>query len=234
MVRDHRHSDILRSKAQVQATLDPKTSECSAKENRPAPPPDVTAYHGSYPEESWSAPGYSRLEFERTKEILVRTLPAPPGPIATMAEADARTLPQRDGSAAPVLVMGPLHHLAAVGDRLAALRDASRVVGTKPSAPITSRPPAPIARRICEPRWKPRGCGTWRCWAWRAPRGCSRISTIAGRTPRSAPTCSMSRGDSSRSPRFLVSARTSRGPDGNREDVPHPRSSPNRQGGCGG
>jgi ubiquinone/menaquinone biosynthesis C-methylase UbiE len=49
-------------------------------------------------------------------------------PIATMTVADARALPQADGSAAAVLVMGPLYHLQDAEDRQKALREARRVL----------------------------------------------------------------------------------------------------------
>ena len=49
-------------------------------------------------------------------------------PIASLSVADARRLPQEDGSAAAVLVMGPLYHLPSASDRLASLREAFRVL----------------------------------------------------------------------------------------------------------
>ena len=49
-------------------------------------------------------------------------------PVASFAAADARRLPQADGSADAVLVMGPLYHLPDAADRLAALREAHRVL----------------------------------------------------------------------------------------------------------
>jgi ubiquinone/menaquinone biosynthesis C-methylase UbiE len=49
-------------------------------------------------------------------------------PIASLSVADARRLPEEDGSAAAVLVMGPLYHLPAAADRLASLREAFRVL----------------------------------------------------------------------------------------------------------
>ncbi len=49
-------------------------------------------------------------------------------PIASFATGDARSLPQADGSAAAVLVMGPLYHLTVAADRLQALREAFRVL----------------------------------------------------------------------------------------------------------
>jgi ubiquinone/menaquinone biosynthesis C-methylase UbiE len=50
-------------------------------------------------------------------------------PIGSLSVADARRLPQADGSAAMVLVMGPLYHLPSRADRITALREASRVLG---------------------------------------------------------------------------------------------------------
>lgn len=137
------------------------------------PPREVTAYYDNYPEETRLDTGTSRLEFERTKEILARVLPKPPArildvggaagaysawlaergyethlvdfsarlvkeaarrnakrarPIASLTLADARDLPQEDGWAAGVLLMGPLYHLPAAEDRMIALREASRVL----------------------------------------------------------------------------------------------------------
>ena len=136
-------------------------------------PKEVGAYYASFPEEGRLASGSSRLEFERTKEILARVLPEAPArvvdvggaagaysawlaergyevhlvdaaprlveearrrnarlakPIASLSVGDARRLPQGDGSADAVLVMGPLYHLTAAEDRLAALREARRVL----------------------------------------------------------------------------------------------------------
>ena len=136
----------------------------------------MLAYYARFPEESRLGFGSSRLEFERTKEILTRILPRPPArlvdvggaagaysswlagrgyevhlvdvsprlveeartrsatsatPIASLSVADARRLPQKSGFAAAVLVMGPLYHLPSRTDRLAALREAYRVLGKK-------------------------------------------------------------------------------------------------------
>jgi ubiquinone/menaquinone biosynthesis C-methylase UbiE len=49
-------------------------------------------------------------------------------PIASLSVADARRLPQEDGSAAVVLVMGPLYHLPSAADRVTSLREAFRVL----------------------------------------------------------------------------------------------------------
>jgi ubiquinone/menaquinone biosynthesis C-methylase UbiE len=51
-----------------------------------------------------------------------------PRPIASLSVADARSLPQPDGSATAVLELGPLYHLPERTDRLAALREAFRVL----------------------------------------------------------------------------------------------------------
>jgi ubiquinone/menaquinone biosynthesis C-methylase UbiE len=137
------------------------------------PPPEVLSYYATFPEESRLALGTSRLEFERTKEILARVLPRPPArvvdvggaagayslwlaeqgyevhlvdasprlveeartrsaksatPLASLSVADARRLPQADGSAAAILVMGPLYHLPSSADRATSLREAFRVL----------------------------------------------------------------------------------------------------------
>jgi ubiquinone/menaquinone biosynthesis C-methylase UbiE len=49
-------------------------------------------------------------------------------PIASLFVGDARRLPQEDGFANAVLLMGPLYHLPAAADRLLALREAFRVL----------------------------------------------------------------------------------------------------------
>jgi len=137
------------------------------------PSREVQSYYATFPEESRLASGPSRLEFERTKEILGRFLPRPPAqivdvggaagayslwlaeqgyavhlvdassrlvevararsatsprPLESLSVADARRLPQADGSAAAVLVMGPLYHLTSAADRATALREAFRVL----------------------------------------------------------------------------------------------------------
>jgi ubiquinone/menaquinone biosynthesis C-methylase UbiE len=134
--------------------------------------PKVQDYYASYPEESRLLQGASRLESERTKELLSRVLPRPPArivdvggaagvysawlaeggyeahlvdlsprlieearkrhsktprPVASFTVADARKLPQADGFADAVLVMGPLYHLVERRDRIRALVEAVRV-----------------------------------------------------------------------------------------------------------
>jgi len=51
-------------------------------------------------------------------------------PIASFSVADARSLPKEYGSAAVVLVMGPLYHLTAAADRAAALQEAFRILAS--------------------------------------------------------------------------------------------------------
>jgi len=51
-------------------------------------------------------------------------------PIASIAVGDARSLAEPDGSAAVVMIMGPLYHLPSSTDRLTALREAHRVLAS--------------------------------------------------------------------------------------------------------
>ena len=51
-------------------------------------------------------------------------------PIGSIAVGDARSLAEPDGSAAIVLIMGPLYHLPSSTDRLTALREAHRVLAS--------------------------------------------------------------------------------------------------------
>lgn len=139
-------------------------------------PDEIAEYYATFAEENRLTSGASRLEFERTKEILERVLPAPPAevvdvggaagaysfwlaergytvhlvdaaprlieearlrnenrarPVASLSVADARRLPQKDGTAAAVLVMGPLYHLPEAMDRATALHEAFRVLATE-------------------------------------------------------------------------------------------------------
>ena len=134
---------------------------------------DVITYYEEFAEETRLRSGASRLELERTREILGRLLPVAPArivdvggaagvysswlaeqgyevhlvdlserlvaearklnatlakPIASLSVADARQLPQPDGFADVVLVMGPLYHLTEAADRAAALSEARRVL----------------------------------------------------------------------------------------------------------
>jgi ubiquinone/menaquinone biosynthesis C-methylase UbiE len=48
---------------------------------------EVQRYYATFPEESRLASGASRLEFERTKDVLERVLPPPPGPVVDVGGA---------------------------------------------------------------------------------------------------------------------------------------------------
>ena len=53
----------------------------------PQPPPEVAAYYAAFAEEERLATGASRLEFERTKEMLSRLLPPPPARVVDVGGA---------------------------------------------------------------------------------------------------------------------------------------------------
>ena len=135
---------------------------------------DVIRYYETYREQERLERGIGLLEFERTMDVLRRTLPAPPAtildvgggpgvyacclasegyevhlldpvpmhiqqarwasakqpshPIKSIGIGDARCLPQGDGSADAVLLMGPLYHLTSSKERQAALAEARRVL----------------------------------------------------------------------------------------------------------
>jgi SAM-dependent methyltransferase len=80
------------------------------------------------------------LEFERTTEIVLRQLPAPPSVVADIgggpgrAVGDARDLDLDDSAADAVLLLGPIYHLRRRDQRLRALREAWRVV--RPGGPV--------------------------------------------------------------------------------------------------
>ena len=59
-------------------------------------------------------------------------------PLASLSVADARRLPQENGSAAAILVMGPLYHLPAAADRVASLREAFRVLAGNGTAVVAA------------------------------------------------------------------------------------------------
>jgi SAM-dependent methyltransferase len=135
--------------------------------------PAVKAYYDRAPEESRLALDSCRLEEFRTRELILRHVPAPPAIVldvggaagvyafwlaergydvrlvdavprlvgvarerneravhrlTSCAVADARALPDADGSASVVLLLGPLYHLVHAHDRHAALVEAARVL----------------------------------------------------------------------------------------------------------
>src|SRR5262245_9294704 len=49
-----------------------------ARKDEPAPPPEVQKYYDGFPEEARLQSGRSRLEFERTTDVLTRVLPPAP------------------------------------------------------------------------------------------------------------------------------------------------------------
>ena len=53
----------------------------------PEPPPEVSAYYERFPEESRLSSEWSRLEFERTREILSRVLPKAPARVLDVGGA---------------------------------------------------------------------------------------------------------------------------------------------------
>src|SRR5687768_7579686 len=55
--------------------------------DRLSPPTEVLGYYERYPEESRLQTTAFQLEFERTKDILHRCLPPPPGPIVDVGGA---------------------------------------------------------------------------------------------------------------------------------------------------
>jgi ubiquinone/menaquinone biosynthesis C-methylase UbiE len=59
----------------------------SRMEDDLAPPPEVVEYYARFAEESRLESGSSKLEFERTKVILARVLPAPPATIVDVGGA---------------------------------------------------------------------------------------------------------------------------------------------------
>jgi len=54
----------------------------SCRERGPRTPPEVMSYYDHAPEETRLESGPFRLEFERTRELLARVLPAPPAAVA--------------------------------------------------------------------------------------------------------------------------------------------------------
>ncbi len=103
----------------------------------------LRAYYGSGIELGRLERGYWRLEFARTKELLLRYLPPAPARVLdvgggrsrqraagrfTAEEGDARSLAELDDSYDVVLLLGPLYHLVERDDRLRALAESRRVL----------------------------------------------------------------------------------------------------------
>lgn len=134
----------------------------------------IVRYYTEADEDSRLRTGYFQLEYERTRELLLRHLPPPPAtiidvgggsgtyagwlakqgyqvhlidpvpkhveqaratssrqndhPLASAEIGDARHLPQQDGFADALLLLGPLYHLIEKEDRFLCLREAHRVV----------------------------------------------------------------------------------------------------------
>src|SRR5258705_1021183 len=96
------------------------------------PPPEVVAYYAEFPEEARLELGPSRLELERTKEILARVLPAPPARIVDV------------GGAAGVYSLW----LAAQGDEVQLVYASPRLVQQAPGPnawTATTQPACPVA-----------------------------------------------------------------------------------------
>ena len=66
-----------------------------------------------------------------------------PRPLAAMEVADARSIPRPDASADAILFMGPLYHIVEPDERLAALREAKRLM--KPGGVIFAAAITPYA-----------------------------------------------------------------------------------------
>jgi SAM-dependent methyltransferase len=97
-------------------------------------PPEVLAHDERDSEERIRlTAGHGVLEFLRTQELLARCLPPPPARILDVVGAA--------GTIDAVLELGPLYHLVERGERLAALREARRVLrpGGVVAAAIISR-----------------------------------------------------------------------------------------------
>jgi ubiquinone/menaquinone biosynthesis C-methylase UbiE len=129
---------------------------------------EIVSHYTAVPEDSRLRSGWGQLEFERTRELILRHLPPAPRTvldagggagiysawlgslgyeahlidivpaqvetarrtvgIASAEVSDARRLSRGDESVDAVLLLGPLYHLVARSDRIAALREARRVL----------------------------------------------------------------------------------------------------------
>jgi ubiquinone/menaquinone biosynthesis C-methylase UbiE len=100
--------------------------------SRPARVVDVGGAAGAY--SAWLADQDHEVHLVDASPRLVEEArkrnAALPKPIASLAVADARSLPQAGKAADVVLLMGPLYHLPLPADRAAALDEAARVLVT--------------------------------------------------------------------------------------------------------
>ena len=109
-----------------------RTKEILSRVLPPAPSVviDVGGAAGAY--SLWlAAQGYTVHLADGSRRLVAEALRRSRGAehrLASAAVADARALPHRDASCDAVLVMGPLYHLIEEEHRLAALREALRVV----------------------------------------------------------------------------------------------------------
>jgi SAM-dependent methyltransferase len=173
------------------------------------PDPSLSEHYALGKEQDRLAGARGMLEFERTKELLLRRLPPAPSVVADIgggpgryalwlaerghrvehrdlmplhvdqlravadparvhaAVADARDLDLEDGAVDAVLLLGPIYHLRRRDQRLAALREARRIV--RPGGPVFV---AAISR------WAPRLDGELRARLYRS------LPSIREETPR--------------------------------------------------
>jgi SAM-dependent methyltransferase len=89
------------------------------------------AYYARGEERERLAQARGLVEFERTKELVLRRLP---GLEIHTAVGDARDLDLDDAAVDAVLLLGPLYHLRRRADRIRALHEARRVV--RPGGPV--------------------------------------------------------------------------------------------------
>ncbi|HWN85362.1 MAG TPA: class I SAM-dependent methyltransferase [Vicinamibacterales bacterium] len=115
-------------------------------------------------------------------------------PMASLTVADARALPAADGSAAALLLMGPLYHLTAAADRAAALREALRVLAPAGSTATTADVPGTSPPRTCitptssGTRSRPLDSNRSPCMVSKGRPGWWATSTASGRIPPCAVT----------------------------------------------
>jgi ubiquinone/menaquinone biosynthesis C-methylase UbiE len=113
----------------------------------PTLPPEITAHYDSFAEESRLTTGPSQLEFERTKEILARLLPPPPGRVVDVggaAGAYSFWLAERGYDAHLVDASSRLVSEANRRNETAPARLASAVVGDARALPQADRSAAAV------------------------------------------------------------------------------------------